>query len=121
MSTRLLIVDDDLDIRRAIADVLEEEGYEVCQASNGQEALEQLSRSTRVPGIILLDMMMPVMDGASFIARSSEHPRLAQIPIIIFSAHENTEQVAASLGVAGYLKKPLRLTELLEKIEQLSS
>jgi CheY-like chemotaxis protein len=113
----ILVVDDDPDVREAISDVLVEEGYRVTGARNGREALEQLRDHTR-PSLILLDMMMPEMDGWRFRMELKKLPELASIPVVILSAHGNVRDAALALGAADYLRKPLRIESLLEIAER---
>ena len=88
MGGRILVVDDDADVREGITIALADEGYEVVQAKNGADALAVLERlgSAGAPSIILLDMTMPVMDGATFRARQLADARIAPIPVIFCSA-----------------------------------
>jgi signal transduction histidine kinase len=116
----VLIVDDDLDIRTTIADILTDAGYVVETAANGREALDHLSQSEQQPGLILLDMMMPVMDGSAFRAEQERDPRLRAIPVVVFSAYGNVARIAESLHAAGHLKKPLRAEMLLETVARLT-
>jgi CheY-like chemotaxis protein len=111
----ILIVEDDLDVREALTQVLEFEGYAVVGATNGQEALDHL-RAGNVPSLILLDLMMPVMDGLQFRSVQMDDPSLAAIPVIVISADGKVDQKVASLGVAGYMKKPLDVDSLLAMI-----
>jgi CheY-like chemotaxis protein len=113
----ILVVDDDPDVRDAIANVLCDEGYQVTSAGNGREALEQLRDQTR-PSLILLDMVMPDMDGWRFRMELKKHPELAAIPVVILSAHGNVRDAALALGAADYLRKPLRMESLLEIAER---
>jgi CheY-like chemotaxis protein len=113
----ILVVDDDPDIREAISSALSDEGYQVTGASNGREALAQLRGQTR-PSLILLDMMMPEMDGWRFRLELKKLPELASIPVVILSAHGNVRDAALALGAADYLRKPLRLDSLLEIAER---
>jgi CheY-like chemotaxis protein len=113
----ILVVDDDPDIREAISNALSDEGYQVTGASNGREALAQLRGQTR-PSLILLDMMMPEMDGWRFRLELKKLPELASIPVVILSAHGNVRDAALALGAADYLRKPLRLDSLLEIAER---
>jgi two-component system, chemotaxis family, chemotaxis protein CheY len=112
----VMIVDDDADLRETVADVLDAHGYRVLTAENGAIALEILERSSELPALILLDMMMPVMDGWAFCKEKSERPRLAPIPIVVFSAHVDTQAAIASLGAVGSLAKPPRVQQLLEVV-----
>ena len=113
----VLVVDDDAEIRQALTDVLEDEQYEVLTASNGREAL-QLVGDGLVPDVILLDVMMPVMDGIAFRAALARDAGLAAIPIIVISAYCDLEDTARELGAAGHLAKPLQLRELLSTVER---
>ena len=113
----VLIVEDDLDIREALSQVLEFEGYPVATAVNGEEALKYLANS-EPPGLILLDLMMPVMDGWQFRLEQKKHPEWSQIPVVIVSADGQVGQKAASIGASGYLKKPVELDTLLDTVAQ---
>jgi CheY-like chemotaxis protein len=115
----IMIVDDDADVRATVAEALEEEGFEVAMAANGEEALKMLLASAR-PDLILLDMMMPEMDGWAFRAAQRGHPEIAAIPVIVFTACGVPRDAAAQLGAQGYLKKPLRLDELFSAIRRVS-
>ena len=116
-SRAVLLVEDDPDIREAIGDVLAEEGYDVSVADTGLTALDRLQRAP-LPDVILLDLMMPVMDGWQFRARQSQHPEWKAIPVIVLSAVGNTQEKAASIGASGCLRKPLDIDELLDMIER---
>jgi two-component system response regulator MprA len=111
----ILVVDDDADVRASVANALEAEGYQVLGAANGREALNFLSRGDR-PDAILLDMMMPEMDGWAFRSEQMRIPELAAIPVVIFSAHGIPAETANQLGAAGFLKKPVGLDKLLEAV-----
>jgi CheY-like chemotaxis protein len=113
----ILVVDDDPDVRESLTDILVDEGYRVTGARNGREALEVLRGHTR-PSLILLDMMMPEMDGWSFRLEQQKIPELAGIPVVILSAHGNVRDAALALGAADYLRKPLRIDVLLEIAER---
>ena len=113
----VLIVEDDDLTRDALSIMLQEDGYQVLCAENGQAALEQLQR-TRPPGLILLDMMMPVMTGWEFLTQRKQDPRLAAIPVVICSGTGDAARQAASLGAAGYLKKPIEFQVLLATIRR---
>ena len=112
----ILIVDDDPDVRDSIGEALEEGGYRVTTASNGKEALRLLKEQKVRPDLILLDIMMPEMDGRGFRAEQRKDPELAAIPIVVFTAYGSPKDVAKELEAAGFLKKPLRLDDLLSTI-----
>jgi CheY-like chemotaxis protein len=113
----ILVVDDDPDIRDSLTEILGDEGYRVSGVGNGREALEYLRAETR-PSLILLDMMMPEMDGWRFRLEQQKSPDLAHIPVVILSAHGNVREAALALGAADYLRKPLRIESLLEIAER---
>ena len=113
----ILVIDDDPDIRSSLFDILGEEGYRVAGARNGREALDYLKNQTR-PSLILLDMMMPEMDGWRFRREQQKLPELADIPVVVLSAHGNVRDAALALGAADYLRKPLRIDSLLEIAER---
>jgi CheY-like chemotaxis protein len=113
----VLVVDDDADIREAVTQVLENDGYPVAGASNGREALEVLHRMPR-PGAIVLDLMMPVMDGWQFRAEQRRDPELASIPVIVVSALGRGTQRVAALDAVAYVQKPLMLDPLLDAVSK---
>jgi CheY-like chemotaxis protein len=109
----ILVVDDDPDVRDSLTEILGDEGYRVTGVRNGREALEYLHEQRR-PSLILLDMMMPEMDGWRFRVEQQKSPELAPIPVVLLSAHGNVREAALALGAADYLRKPLRIESLLE-------
>jgi DNA-binding response OmpR family regulator len=111
----ILVVDDDVDIRESITDVLLEDGYQVATAPSGPEALRWLERADALPCLVLLDFMMPHMDGAQFMAEKRKNPRLEPIPVLIVSAMHNVAERSAMAKAQGYIKKPIRIEELLER------
>jgi CheY-like chemotaxis protein len=112
----VLIVDDDEDIRDIVATLLRDAGFEVAEARHGEEALERLG-DAELPCLILLDLMMPVMDGYRFRARQLESPRLAAIPTIIFTAGATGPGVDA-LGAQAVLRKPIDAAALVRTVAQ---
>jgi CheY-like chemotaxis protein len=111
----ILIVEDDPDIRSAMTMILKSEGYEVAGASEGREALDRLREPSR-PCLILLDLMMPRMDGFELRVQQMQDPTLADIPVIVFSAGADLERKVAPLRVDGYLEKPVDIPVLLELV-----
>lgn len=109
----ILVVDDDDEIREVMKTILELEGYRVIEARDGAEALELLRGSTR-PDLILLDLMMPVMDGREFRERQRKDPLLGAIPVVLVSAFSLADANVAAMGAVGYLRKPFELETLLE-------
>ena len=113
----VLIVDDDPDILQTLALCLSTEGYSVVMAANGKEALDLLEQQD--PSAILLDLMMPVMDGWQFVAEL-ESRGLRHAPILILSADRAVHGHAVKLRASGHLAKPFDLDELLGKVQQLT-
>lgn len=110
----MLVVDDDPDILEALAEILEVEGFEIRRARNGQEALERLGPPS--PQLILLDLMMPVMDGWEFAQKLRQRSDARAIPIIVLSADRNVGSKAREIGAVGHLAKPFELNELLHLV-----
>ena len=115
---RVLVVEDDDDIREIFAQILEEAGYLVTWASNGRDALTALRSGAPLPGIIFLDLMMPVMDGYAFCAEKEADPRIADIPVVVMSADGRAQPRLESSGVQAYLRKPLTIRTILEAAER---
>jgi CheY-like chemotaxis protein len=111
----ILLVEDDFDVREAMVDALGEAGYRVLAARDGREALERLDEGPR-PDLILLDLMMPRMDGYQFRVEQRGDPRHADIPVILVSADRKVHERYREMGVAAYLAKPVRLQQLLGAI-----
>jgi len=114
---KVLVVDDDYAVLDAMKDILEDEGYEVSVAANGLEALKELSRGTP-PNVILLDLMMPVMNGWEFRQKQLEDDGLAAIPTIIVTAANKPEVSAAELQAATAIRKPIAPDTLLKTVQQ---
>ena len=112
------IIEDDIGIRDTLAEVLEDEGYRVVAADHGRDALERLEREAEAPCVILLDLMMPVMDGWAFREAQKRHPVLAPVPIIVMTADPRAKDKAAALGAQTHMGKPLDLEQLLRAIHQ---
>jgi DNA-binding response OmpR family regulator len=109
----ILIVDDDADILGIVEEILTLEGYRVQTASNGAEALQRVG--TEAPGLILLDMRMPVMDGWQFAARlRAEHNHA--VPIVVMTAAKDAGERAREIRAEDYLAKPFDIEELVEKV-----
>ncbi len=107
---KILLVEDNIDLRMLMGMAIESEGFEVDYAVHGQEALEKL-KSPDLPVIILLDLMMPVMTGQEFLSHFEKDARLSSIPVIICSALEN----GGDLGHR-FLKKPIEFNVLAEAV-----
>lgn len=118
MCGTLMLVEDDLDVAEAMLDVLVDEGYAVDHACNGREALEMLRAHEGEPLLILLDLMMPEMDGAQFREQQLSDPRLAHIPVVVLSADRQGAQTARELGASDFAAKPIRPEQLLSIVER---
>jgi CheY-like chemotaxis protein len=111
----ILVVEDDDELRDALSDMLAAHGYRLHTAADGQEALRLLTRKTIRPALIILDVMMPVMDGLTLLDKLGEDPSLATIPVVVLSA-QSQHGTAFPTSVVGVLGKPLELPELLEVV-----
>ncbi|MBV9950041.1 MAG: response regulator, partial [Myxococcales bacterium] len=112
----LLVVEDDADIREALDGLLSMEGFRVAGCGNGREALDWLRASPK-PDVILLDLMMPVMDGWQFRVMQKDDPELAKIPVVALSADATAK--AAAIDADAYLKKPVDYETLIDTIDRL--
>ena len=117
----ILIVDDDAGIRELVSLFLTHKGYAVVAAHNGMEALAYLEQHKPFPELILLDLMMPVMDGATFRQAQLDAPQLADIPVVVMSAAENIQAQASTLVAQAYLPKPIDFEALVQLVEQYCS
>jgi CheY-like chemotaxis protein len=115
----ILVVDDDPAIRDVVADILELSDYRVTTASNGAEALAQIR--VEVPAAVLLDLMMPVMDGWEFLAQCRRRRPCAQVPVVIMTAAQDAALAATRLGVQGYLTKPFELEAVLAVVDRVAA
>jgi two-component system response regulator MprA len=113
----VLVVEDEPDIREIVCMVLEEHGMRAEGAGDGQEALAWLAGNQALPALIILDLMMPRMDGWQFREALARSPRLERIPVLVLSGDGHVEEKAQALGAAGYLRKPIGLEALLKNVE----
>ena len=111
----ILVVDDDDDFREALSEVLTGAGYPVQRAENGERALQKVSEEA--PGIVLLDLKMPVLDGWGVMERMRGDARSAAVPILILSAYD-FEWEAELLGAQGYIPKSVGMDEILERVRK---
>jgi CheY-like chemotaxis protein len=117
MSCLVLLVEDDLPLREVMVEALQLVGIEAAIAGNGKEALDYL-RSSPPPKLILLDLMMPVMDGAQFRQEQRADPKLSQIPVVLLSADRELADKAWALEVEAFLRKPVDFNELIEIVRR---
>ena len=106
----ILLVEDDVDIREGMAELLRGEGYAVHPVTNGQEALEYLQRADREPCLILLDLMMPIVDGWQVVEFLRAADRVVALPVVVMSA---VDPAAAPTGTAAFVRKPVDFDLLL--------
>jgi CheY-like chemotaxis protein len=111
----VLIIEDEQDLRETTAELLDLAGYRVDCAANGEEALTHL-RKGPLPRLILLDLMMPVMNGWQFRQQQLRDPVLAPIPVVVVSALGSFDSYAPMLDSAKYLVKPVAVDELLTTV-----
>jgi CheY-like chemotaxis protein len=119
MSKRILVVEDDSSIRELLVELLQSEGYDVSSAVNGLEGLKFLQTQSN-PDLILIDLMMPVMDGYSFRSEQLKNPDWAKIPVVVMSAEANAKEKMRSYDISAFLSKPVELDTILKTVEQFS-
>lgn len=113
-ATRILIVEDHLDSRDALRALFEAFGYDVCEAVNGREAVEMAVRER--PNLILMDIMMPEIDGFDATRMIRLTPGLETTPIIAVTAMEGAHELALEAGMSDYVRKPVDIHGLLAKV-----
>jgi CheY-like chemotaxis protein len=112
----VLLIDDDLAARESLEELLRQEGLDVVLAGDGAEAHEHLRTGAR-PCVIVLDLLMPGMDGFEFRAEQLRDPVLAKIPVIVMSGDGLIDERALELGVEEYLRKPIDVDQFMAAIE----
>ncbi|MPZ22548.1 MAG: response regulator [Dehalococcoidia bacterium] len=112
----VLVVEDDERIQRLVAIVLRGEGFRVLQAMDGRQALSVVAQD--IPGVIILDLMLPVLDGWVLREKLRQDPSTAEIPIVLISAVRNLPQTARDLEVADYLSKPFEIDDLVKAVRR---
>lgn len=117
-SRTILIVEDDRDIRDVLAEILADEGYRVLLAEDGVEGLRRLAEGPR-PALILLDLMMPRMDGFAFREEQRKNPEWRDIPIVLLTAGADLPGKVEHLQAADALRKPVKIDTLLALISRL--
>jgi CheY-like chemotaxis protein len=112
----VLVIEDDFDIRETICEVLEAEGLSVETAENGADAL-RLLRKVR-PGLILLDLNMPIMSGTEFRERQSQDPSLREIPTVVLSAVDRMNERLREFSPQAAFRKPIKLSDLVSVVKR---
>jgi CheY-like chemotaxis protein len=116
LSTKtILVVDDDVDIRATLSDFLEDEGYAISVAANGRDALDYL-RGHPATSLVLLDLMMPIMNGYQFRIEQKQDPAIAAVPVVVMTARGTVE--LAEIDVEHVLQKPFKLENLRDAIRR---
>jgi two-component system chemotaxis response regulator CheY len=114
----VMLVDDDDDMREVMATLLEEQHYHVVQAANGAEALRLLEDGKAGCNIILLDLMMPVMNGWDFCRHQKQKPEWASIPVVLMSSGAQIAFVVDGFDAADYVSKPVEIADLIDKVRR---
>lgn len=116
---KILTVDDDEDIRNAVNSMLELEGFDTVWAKNGQVALEYLKRvsDAELPDLVLLDYMMPVMNGQVFHQEMIKDLRLKKIPVVMMTANGNLVNVMDNIDAGGFLSKPMDYDTVVKMVK----
>ena len=112
----ILIVDDEPDMRLLLTDLLRAEGYDVVTVADGAKAFDYLRSATTLPSLILLDLVMPNLDGWQFIEERTHDPHLAGIPVVLISGQTAARETARSLGLASFIEKPISVASLREML-----
>jgi len=111
----ILVVEDDEDIAWILRELLASEGYDVVVASNGKQALELLPKM-QAPCLVLLDLMMPVMNGWEFLRAKVQDARIAPLPVVVVTAYD--DQSAAQDDVKQIIRKPIEMDTLLKVVRE---
>lgn len=113
---KILIIDDEINLRETLSELLNYSGYKVYEAENGRHGIEKINLIE--PDLIICDIMMPVLDGYGFMEQHKKS-KYSHIPVILVSAKAEKldEDIALNLGAQGYLMKPFKFNELLSKIK----
>ena len=114
MPKSILVVDDEVVVAEISKRKLEEHGYEVETAGNGDEAFQRLK--SQIPDLILLDIQMPQMNGYTFIMEKDKFPEYANIPVVVLTAYNEMEPLFKRHHIKDYLLKPLKLQDLIKKV-----
>jgi CheY-like chemotaxis protein len=113
MRGTVLLLEDDVDVREAVAGVLEDAGFRVAMASNGREGLEVLAQNTS-PCLIVLDLWMPILSGREFLAQLQAEPEKSALPVVLMTASDS----APPSGVVECLRKPFGISKLVKTVEK---
>lgn len=113
----ILVVEDDAEVREGLQHLIEGDGFEVIAVENGQQALTQLRANPRIHAIVL-DVVMPVMNGATFRGEQLADPNIASIPLIVLTGRDDIRPIASAMNAAACLPKPVAGDRLLRILER---
>lgn len=113
----VLVVEDDVDLRESVVETLTHRGVRVVEAQHGGEALELLQQNPEA-SLVLLDLMMPVVDGWTFRARMLADKSLARVPVVVMSGVDRLSRAAQGLQAAEFLPKPFALEQLVQVVQR---
>jgi DNA-binding response OmpR family regulator len=117
MDKKILIVDDEIDLVKGLAIILESKGYEAVLAYDGEEGIKKVKEES--PDLIILDIMMPKMDGYTFVKKIKANKSTKKMPIIILTAKDKMKDLFEIEGIKDYVVKPFKNEDLLGRIEKL--
>ena len=112
----VMVVEDDPMIRSSLVELLEAEGYQVVGVENGQAAMNHLKSGQALPSVILLDVMMPIMDGWQFRTQQLSDVKISKIPVIVVTADGNARDKAVVMNAQGWINKPFKIDEILDAV-----
>lgn len=115
---KILLVEDDTSIRELLTEILEDEGYSVVSGANGSEGLKSLEKT--IPDLIIMDIMMPVMDGYAFRKEILKNNKFNQIPVLVMSAQSQVLEKLETHDLKNFINKPIELSHLLETVNTLA-
>jgi CheY-like chemotaxis protein len=116
---RVLVVEDEQAIRRIMVEALRDEGYAVMEAADGAQALARVDETR--PDLIVLDLMMPILDGRGFLRECRTRPTCARVPVVVVSAAHAVAEECFDLGIEHYLRKPFDLLDLLTVVDRMTT
>ena len=115
---KILIIDDDVTALDIVDFLFEDRGYEVVRRADGLSALECVESVK--PDIILIDLMMPIMDGYTFRTEQMKNPEWSKVPVVVMSAEANAKEKMKNFGITAFLSKPVELDTILKTVERFS-
>jgi two-component system chemotaxis response regulator CheY len=120
MSKKILVIEDDISIRELLVELLQGEGYDVTSAFNGIEGLKKLESESPLPNLILIDLMMPGMDGYTFRQHQLKNQEWGKIPTVVMSAESNAKEKMQDFNITAFLSKPVELDAILTTVARYS-